>query len=80
MKLITVRVFYETTDADAAQTCVCVAASAEEAIQLVNEHVGANSPYKKIEADQEVTNASMGGPARVLGWCGAPPFTWGKAT
>lgn len=80
MKLITVRVFHEITDADAARTYVCVATSAEEAVLLVKDYVGANSPYKKIEEDQEVTNASMNGPARVLGWCGAPPFTWGKAT
>ncbi len=80
MKLVTVKVFHEKSDEYEAQTFACVATSATEAVRLVNDYVGANSPYKRIEADQEVTNATMDGPAQVLGPMGAPAFTWGKAT
>ncbi len=75
MKLVTVSAFHETADEEAAQTFICIARSAEEAVDLVREYAGANHPYKSIESDQEVTNATLDGPARVLGWCGAPAFT-----
>ena len=76
MKLITLTTSREGTDEGEGTTFACVARTPREAMRLLWEHLGDNSPYSRVDVDEIVFEAPMDGPSRVLGPLGASAFTW----
>jgi hypothetical protein len=76
MKLITLTASREGAAEGEGMTFVCVARTEREGIGLVNEHLGDNSAYSRVNVEEVVFTAAMDGSSRVLGPFGAGAFTW----
>ena len=79
MKLITLTASREGADEGEGTTFACVARTPRDAIRLLWERLGDNSPFSRVEVDEVVFSAPMGGSAQVLGPLGARAFTWPEA-
>lgn len=79
MNLITLTAFREGADEGEGTTFACVARRPREAIRLLWERLGDNSPYSRVDVEEVVFTAPMNGPSQVRGPLGARAFTWLQA-